>query len=90
MVQILVMNSGDVGRINKLLNTHKFKIKDAPDGNVISSSRKKHVDLQHPSSSPSPVAGGHPFAFFHSVVCQDLGLEAEVKSLSEMYFGCHS
>lgn len=46
-VQTLVTYFGNVGRINMVLNTHNFKTKDAPDGNVISLLLEKQEDLQY-------------------------------------------
>lgn len=43
--QILVVYFGNVGRVNMLLDTHNFKTKDAPNGNVISSLLEKQQDL---------------------------------------------
>ena len=52
------MNSGNIGRINKLFNTYKFKIKDAPVGSVISSPRQKCAGFQYQCPSPAPSASG--------------------------------
>lgn len=45
-VQILVMHFGNE-KINKWFNTYNFKIKDAPNGNVISSHFEKYEYLQY-------------------------------------------
>lgn len=50
------MNSGDTGRINKLFNTYKLKIKDAPDGHVISW-LQEGAHLLHWGSSSAPSVG---------------------------------
>lgn len=51
------MNSDDIGRINKLFNTYKFKIKEAPTGSVISLLWVKYAGFQHCCPSPAPAAG---------------------------------
>ena len=51
------MNSDAIGRINKLFNTCKFKIKEAPVASVISVPRVKCAGFQHRCPSPAPAAG---------------------------------